>query len=86
MVTAHCLITGLYYNAIVFCYPQILSVFWWGNDVAYINALYWTENMFFFFGEVFSPLDILKPYAVENKVIPTGKLDKSLNQNNNNFM
>ena len=35
------------------------------------NALYWTENIFFLFGEVFGPLDILRSYAIESIVIRT---------------
>ena len=33
-----------------------------------INALYWTENIFILFGEVFRHLDIVKLYAFENIV------------------
>ena len=44
------------------------------EKITNINALYWTENISFSFGDVFWTLVILKPYAAENIVIPTWKL------------
>ena len=39
-----------------------------------INSLYWTEYIFFLFGEFFGHLDVLKSYAAEHIVISTWEL------------
>ena len=53
----------------------LLMGHWWKNYK--IKPSHWTKNILLLYGEVFGSLNILRPYAVENIVIPTSKYCRS---------